>query len=94
MSYYRQLKDKITNNTKHTVLDVRFNQAMLAAKKNAGYREEEILNDIQSVEINGHIYPGDRYLTATVFNKENSFDFIIEHETDRKNGYKPGDIVG
>lgn len=94
--YYNKLKDKIKNNTNYTLgMDTKFNQAVLAAKRNAGAREEAILSDISSIEINGHIYPGDKYLTADIYNTEGEgIQIIIEHETDRKGGYKPGDITG
>jgi hypothetical protein len=99
MGYYRQLnlEGKIKNNTKYTLgMDVRLNHAILGAKRNAGYREEAVLNDIASIEISGHIYPGDKYLTADIFNTEgDGIQIILEHETDRRGGgYKPGDIVG
>jgi hypothetical protein len=96
MGYYNQLKGRIKNNTGYNLgMDVKFNQALLGAKRNAGYREETVLSDISSIEINGHIYPGDKYLTADIFNSEGEgIQIIIQHETDRKGGYKPGDIIG
>jgi hypothetical protein len=78
------------------MIDTELCHAILASKKNNfGYREQSVYDNLASIEINSHVYPGDRYITADLFDTEgNGFQMIVRHETDRKNGYKPGDITG
>lgn len=96
--YYQKLKDKITFkvNTSVMNMDTRFDKAMSRLEKEfASYREKAILEDVESIEVNAHIYPGDRYITANVYDtKGDGFQFIIEHETDSQVKHKPGEITG
>ena len=96
MTYYKKLKDKITNKTNFTLDGRTFNAAMGALEKKAGYREKAILEDVESVEIEEHGYPMDHYVTANIYNTEgNGFQIIIRHDRkDRGTAHKPGDITG
>jgi hypothetical protein len=78
------------------IIDTELNKAILAGRRNGfGYREQSVYDDLASVEINSHVYPGDRYITADLYDSNgDGFQMIVRHETDRKGGYKPGDIIG
>lgn len=92
-----QLKKKgvtLTENVKY-IPQWRINNALNTAYENAGYREKAVLDDLKTIELNSHVYPGDRYVTADLYNTEgDGCQIIVLHETNQKRGYKPGDITG
>lgn len=96
MTHFKKLKDKIVNKTDFKLDGRTFNAAMASLEKNAGYRESAILEDVESIEIETHVYPNERYITASVYGKDgNGFEFMVKHERkDRGTAYKPGDITG
>ena len=95
-TYFQKLKDKITNKTSFQLDGRTFNAAMAGLERNAGYREKSILEDVESILIEEHAYPQDRYVTASVYNTDGEgFEFIVKHDRkDRGTAYKPGDITG
>lgn len=92
-----QLKKKgvtLTENVKY-IPQWRVNNALNTAYENAGYREKSILEDLKAIELSSHVYPGDRYITADLYNSDGEgCQIIVLHESDKKGAYKPGDITG
>ena len=95
--YYERYKDIIVNNILFTDiegLDSRFDLAMSLLMENASNREIKVLEAPARIELEGHVYPNDVFITADIYDIEgDAFQFVVEDISNKRQTYTPGHIT-
>lgn len=95
--YYEQYKDIIVNNILFADIEdlgSRFDLAMSLLMENAANREKKVLENPARIELEGHVYPNDVFITADIYDFEGeSFQFVVEDISNKRQTYTPGRIT-